>query len=378
VTGRRATYLDYNATAPVRPEVAAAVVEALSLGGNASSVHGAGRAARRAIERARDAVAALVGGDPMGVVFVSGGSEANHLALRGSGRRRVLVSAVEHDSVLRAVPDAEIIPVDATGIVDRAALAALLASDPTPALVSIMLANNETGIVQPIAALAALVHAHGALLHCDAVQAAGKLPLDMRALGADFLSLSAHKLGGPQGVGALVVAGDLALSPLQTGGGQERGRRAGTENLPGIVGFGRAAEIAQHEPASAGGLAALRDDAERRLQAIAPDARVFGIAVPRLPNTICITMPGVAAETQVMALDLAGVMVSAGAACSSGKVRASHVLTAMGASREEATSAIRISLGWQSSAADITHLVEAWGALHARAGAAAGRVASAA
>jgi cysteine desulfurase len=378
VAARRATYLDYNATAPVRPEVAAAVVDALALGGNASSVHAAGRAARRAIERARDAVAALVGGDASEIVFVSGGSEANHLALRGAGRARILVSAIEHESVLRAVAGAEIVPVESSGVVDRAALAALLAADPTPALVSIMLANNETGVIQPVAELAELVHAHGGLLHCDAIQAAGKIPVDIRALGADFLSLSAHKLGGPQGIGALVVAGDLALAPLQAGGGQERGRRAGTENLPGIVGFGRAAEIAQRDISGIAGLAALRDDIERRLQAIAPTALIHGIEAPRLPNTLCIGMPGVAAETQVMALDLAGVMVSAGAACSSGKVRTSHVLTAMGASPEAASSAIRISLGWRSDAADVDHLVDAWSALQGRAGEAAARIASAA
>jgi cysteine desulfurase len=378
VAVRRATYLDYNATAPVRPEVAAAVVDALALGGNASSVHAAGRAARRAIERARDAVAALVGGDASEIVFVSGGSEANHLALRGAGRARILVSAIEHESVLRAVAGAEIVPVESSGVVDRAALAALLAADPTPALVSIMLANNETGVIQPVAELAELVHAHGGLLHCDAIQAAGKIPVDIRALGADFLSLSAHKLGGPQGIGALVVAGDLALAPLQVGGGQERGRRAGTENLPGIVGFGRAAEIAQRDISGIAGLAALRDDIQRRLQAIAPTALIHGIEAPRLPNTLCIGMPGVAAETQVMALDLAGVMVSAGAACSSGKVRTSHVLTAMGASPEAASSAIRISLGWRSDAADVDHLVDAWSALQGRAGEAAARIASAA
>jgi cysteine desulfurase len=378
VAVRRATYLDYNATAPVRPEVAAAVVDALALGGNASSVHAAGRAARRAIERARDAVAALVGGDASEIVFVSGGSEANHLALRGAGRARILVSAIEHESVLRAVAGAEIVPVESSGVVDRAALAALLAADPTPALVSIMLANNETGVIQPVAELAELVHAHGGLLHCDAIQAAGKIPVDIRALGADFLSLSAHKLGGPQGIGALVVAGDLALAPLQVGGGQERGRRAGTENLPGIVGFGRAAEIAQRDISGIAGLAALRDDIQRRLQAIAPTALIHGIEAPRLPNTLCIGMPGVAAETQVMALDLAGVMVSAGAACSSGKVRTSHVLTAMGASPEAASSAIRVSLGWRSDAADVDHLVEAWSALQGRAGEAAARIASAA
>jgi cysteine desulfurase len=378
VAERRATYLDYNATAPVRPEVAAAIAEALALGGNASSVHAAGRAARRAIERARDAVAALVGGDASEIVFVSGGSEANHLALRGAGRARILVSAIEHESVLRAVAGAAIVPVEPSGVVGRAALAALLAADPTPALVSIMLANNETGVVQPIAELAELVHAHGGLLHCDAIQAAGKIPLDIRALGADFLSLSAHKLGGPQGIGALVVAGDLALSPLQAGGGQERGRRAGTENLPGIVGFGRAAEIAQRDITGIARLAALRDDIQRRLRVIAPAAPIYGSAAPRLPNTLCIGMPGVAAETQVMALDLAGVMVSAGAACSSGKVRTSHVLTAMGESPEAASSAIRISLGWRSDAADVDHLVDAWGALHGRVGETAARIASAA
>ena len=360
------TYLDHNATTPVRPEVAAAVAEALQLGGNPSSVHRRGRAARRSVEAARREVAALAGVSEAEIVFVSGGSEANHLALKGTGRRRIIVSAIEHDSVLRAVPAAEIVPVTTEGIVDRDALAALLAADATPALVSVMLANNETGIIQPIAELAALAHDHGALLHCDAVQAGGKLPIDRASLGADLLSLSAHKFGGPPGVGALVVAPHVALEPLQTGGGQERGRRAGTENVPGIVGFGRAATLAVAELADYARLAELRDDAERRLLALAPEAKVFGGAAERLPNTLCITMPGVPAETQIMALDLAGVMVSAGAACSSGKVRPSHVLTSMGASPEEAGSAIRISLGRGTTKADIDSLVAAWGALRAR------------
>jgi cysteine desulfurase len=368
MAGSRLSYLDYNATAPVRPAVVAAVAEALTLAGNPSSVHRAGRAARRAVETARAEIAALVGASESEIVFVSGGSEANHLALRGSNRPRVLVSAVEHDSVLAAVPGAEILPVDPSGTVDLAALAERLAADDRPALVSVMLANNETGIIQPIAAIAEIVHARGALLHCDAVQAAGKLRLDRARLGADLISLSAHKLGGPPGVGALVVSPDVALAALQTGGGQERGRRAGTENVPGIVGFGRACSLAVEGLAAYGRLADLRDRAERQLLVLAPAARVFGALSPRLANTLCITMPGVPAATQVMALDLAGVMVSAGAACSSGKVRPSHVLRAMGATPDEAASAIRISLGWESDESDIDHLVEAWGTLYARAG----------
>ena len=368
VAASRLTYLDYNATTPIRPAVAAAVAEALAIGGNPSSVHRAGRAARRAVETARGEIAALVGADERNIIFVSGGSEANHLALKGSLRSRILVSTIEHDSVRAAVPDAESVPVDSSGVLDLASLAGRLAADSRPPLVSVMLANNETGTIQPIREIADIVHARGGLLHCDAVQAAGKLPLDLARLGADLTSLSAHKLGGPQGIGALVVAGDIAVSPLQTGGGQERGRRAGTENVPGIVGFGRACALAAADGASAGRIAALRDGAERRLLALAPAARIFGAGGARLPNTICITMPGVPASTQVMALDLAGVMVSAGAACSSGKVRPSHVLRAMGATEDEAASAIRISLGWASSEADIDHLVEAWGALYARTG----------
>jgi cysteine desulfurase len=362
----RLSYLDHNATTPVRPEVIAAVAEALALGGNPSSVHASGRAARRAVEAARREVAALVGADDDEIVFVSGGSEANHLALNGTDRARVIVSAIEHDSVLRARPDAEIALVDRAGIVDIEALAALLAADARPALVSVMAANNETGILQPLEAIAEIAHAHGALLHCDAVQAAGKLPFGRARLGADLLSLSAHKLGGPQGVGALVVARQVAVRAVHAGGGQESGRRAGTENVPGIVGFGRAARLAAGELAAYAGLAALRDDAQRALIGLAPASRVFGTESRRLPNTLCLTMPGVAAATQVMALDLAGVMVSAGSACSSGKVRPSHVLAAMGASADDAASAIRVSLGRDTTEADIAHLVEAWGALYAR------------
>jgi cysteine desulfurase len=367
VTARPTHYLDHNATTPVRPEAAAAVAAALATAGNPSSVHLAGRTARRVLEAARERVAALVGAAPSQLVFTSGGTEANHLALLGSGRARVLVSAVEHDSVLQAAPDAEIIPVDADGVADLAALERMLAADRRPAVVALMLANNETGVLQPVAEAAAIAHRHGALLHCDAVQGAGKVAVDLRRLGADFLALSAHKLGGPQGVGALAVTETAPLAAIQRGGGQELGRRAGTQNLPGIAGFGAAAEVAAAELPAMTRLAAWRDRAEQEIRAAASDALVLGASAPRLPNTSCIAMPGIPAETQVMALDLAGVMVSAGAACSSGKVRPSHVLRAMGLADGIAGCAIRLSLGWSSTAFGLDAFVAAWLDFHAHA-----------
>lgn len=362
----RLAYLDWNATTPVRPEAAAAVAHALTLSGNPSSVHRAGRDARRLLERARAEVAVLVGVGADDVVFTSGGTEANALALRAFPSRRLLVSAVEHDSVLANAVEALRCPVNRDGLVDLAALERLLAADQRPALVSLMLANNETGVVQPVAEAARIAHAHGALLHCDAVQAAGKLAIDFRRLGCDLMTLSAHKIGGPKGIGALIVAAGLDVASLIRGGGQERNRRAGTENLPGICGFGVAARIAATELGEWSAVAALRAQAEARLAAIAPDAAIYGAATARLSNTICISMPRVPASTQVMALDLAGVMVSAGAACSSGKVRRSHVLDAMGVAERDAECAIRISLGWSTNVADVDQLVEAWGALYAR------------
>jgi cysteine desulfurase len=361
------SYLDWNATAPLRPEAAAAVSEALGRWGNPSSVHRRGRAARRTIECAREAVAGLLGdADPGGVVFVSGGTEANHLALCGAGRERALVSAIEHDSVRHAVPGAEMIPVGPEGIVDLDALEKLLGADALPALVSVMYANNETGVIQPVAEIGEIARRHGALFHCDAVQAAGKLKLEVGTIGADLVTLSAHKIGGPPGIGALVVAGGVEVAPLLRGGGQEHRRRAGTENLPGIAGFAAAAAAATAEFSVYDTVAALRDGLETEIAAIAPDAVVLGAAAPRLPNTSAIAMPGVAAETQVVALDLDGVMVSAGAACSSGKVGPSHVLAAMRVDPEIAASTIRISLGWNSSEAEIDHFLRAWSALYRR------------
>jgi len=366
VMARTETYLDWNATTPLRPEAAAAMSAMLARCGNPSSVHRWGRSARQAVEQAHSALGALLGAPAEGVVFVSGGTEANHLALLGSGRDRVLVSAVEHDSVLRAVPETERIPVDRDGVVVLDTLDRLLASDRLPALVSVMLANNETGVVQPVAAIAAIARAHGALFHCDAVQAAGKIALDVDAIGADLVTLSAHKLGGPSGIGALVVTGDLELTPLLRGGGQEHGRRAGTENLAGIAGFAAAAATAAQETAVYDRVRALRDALEAEVAAIAPEAMVLGAAAPRLPNTAAIAMPGVAAETQVIALDLDGVMVSAGSACSSGKVGPSHVLEAMGVRPDLVGSTIRVSLGWDSSEADIAHFLRAWTTLYRR------------
>ena len=359
-------YLDHNATTPVRPDAAEAVAAALALGGNASSVHGFGRAARQSIEEARAAVAALVGAEPAGVVFTSGGTEANNLALRGLCAGPLLVSAGEHASVLQALPGVEQLPLLPDGRLDLDALTAALAAAEGPQLVSVQWANNETGVVQPVAEIAAIAHEQGALFHCDAVQAAGKLPLDLAASGIDCLSLSAHKIGGPQGVGALVLAPGRQVTAQLRGGGQERSSRAGTENLPGIAGFGAAARAAAAELERQRDLAVLRDRLEAALLALAPDIAVFGAGVRRLANTSCFALAGLAAETQVMALDLAGVAVSAGAACSSGKLEPSHVLAAMGAGPALASSAIRVSLGWNSRGADVDGFLEAWTTLYSR------------
>jgi len=358
-------YLDHNATTPVRPEAAEAVVAALSTVGNPSSVHAFGRAMRRLLEEAREAVAALVGGPVGGVVFTGGGSEANNLALGGCGRRNVVVSAVEHDSVAGAAPSAAIVPVDGDGLVNLDHLATMLVGIGQEAVVSVMLANNETGVVQPVAEVAAIARRHGALVHCDAVQAAGRLPIDMTSLGVHMMTLSAHKIGGPQGIGALVVADGVSIEPLVRGGGQENRRRAGTQNVPGAVGFGAASRLAAGECRSDSPLAAWRDRLEAALKSVEPDLKIFGEGAPRLPNTSCLAAPGMLSETQVMALDLAGVAVSAGAACSSGRVGPSRVLAAMGGG-DLANAAIRISFGWTSREGDVDRLVAAWTALRDR------------
>jgi cysteine desulfurase len=350
----RPAYLDYNATAPVRPQAVQAMTDALAEVGNPSSVHAGGRRARALIEGVRRELAACLAVEATAVVFTSGGTEANHLALLGV-EGPLLVSAVEHPSVLGAVLGAATAPVDGAGRLDLAAFEALLATV-RPRLVSIMLANNETGVVQPLAEAAALARAAGALVHTDAVQVLGKLPLDLDELGVDLLSVSAHKLGGPPGVGALVVREGVELRPLLRGGGQELRRRSGTENLPGIAGFGAALGVATDWAA----VRALRDRLESAILEGHPATRIVGVDVPRLPNTSCLLTPDLTAETQLIALDLAGVAVSSGSACSSGKVGPSHVLAAMGLPEADARCAIRLSLGWATTEADVDRFLEAW------------------
>jgi len=365
-------YLDFNASAPLRSEARSAVAAALELCGNPSSVHAEGRAARRIVETAREQVAALVGAEPRNVVFTSGGTEANMLALSpasgaGEPRDRLLISAIEHPSVLAGgrfpAEAVERVPATADGRIDLAALQAALAKgDIHRPLVSLMLANNETGVMQPVSEAACRVHDAGGLLHVDAVQAAGRMACDINALGADFLMISAHKIGAPKGVGALIKREDaLQLDPLVTGGGQERGARGGTENVAGIGGFGAAAAAAKQELSEASArMAALRDQLESGLRATSPDVLIFGADSPRLPNTTLFSVPGLKAETAVIAFDLEGVAVSSGAACSSGKVQPSHVLAAMGVSPDLARGAVRVSLGPTTTESEINRFLEAW------------------
>jgi len=364
-------YLDWNATAPLRREAREAMTAAMDLRGNPSSVHAEGRQARKLVEDARVAVAGAVGALARNVIFTSGGTEANALALTPGLRRasgppveRLAVSAIEHASVLAGgrFPTEAIstIGVTRSGLVDLDRLRVMLADLP-PALVSIMLANNETGAVQPVAEAGEIVHSAGGLLHVDAIQAFGKIPLDINALNADLLTLSAHKIGGPKAAGALVLAeGLLGPEPLLRGGGQERGHRAGTENVAGIAGFGAAVSAALGAvDRDAIRLEGLRNHLENGLRQT-PDMIVFSDDVTRLPNTTLFTVPGLKAETAVIGFDLAGIAVSSGSACSSGKVQPSHVLQAMGYGPKLAQGAVRLSLGWSTSEADIDRCLEAW------------------
>ena len=366
------TYLDWNASAPLRVEAHAALSAALALTGNPSSVHHEGRATRQIVEDARGAIAALVGADARNVIFTAGGTEANALALAprlDAGRRqpfdRLLVSAIEHPSVLaggRFAPTAvENIPVDANGMVDLGALQRRLeALGDQRALVSLMAANNETGVIQPVAEAAGIVHRHGGLVHVDAVQAAGRIALDIAALGADLLTLSAHKIGGAKGAGALVKRDEsLQIDPLIRGGGQERGSRAGTENVAAIAAFGAAAAaVKTNLAAESAHMVELRDRLEAGLRA--GGAVIFGAAAARLPNTSLAAMPGTKAETLVIGFDLDGVAISSGSACSSGKVAPSHVLAAMGVPMELARGAVRVSIGPATTEAEIDRFLKVW------------------
>jgi cysteine desulfurase len=368
-------YLDYNATAPLRPEARDAMVAALDATGNASSVHGEGRAAHHLIEDARRSVAALVGGDPKLVTFTSGGTEANSTVLapawleggRALGTDVLLVGATEHPSVLAGgrfeAAKVRTIAVDSEGVVDLDVLSGMLdqALHGGRAMVSVMLANNETGVIQPVAAMSARAREAGALIHTDAVQAAGRMPVDIAALGVDALTLSAHKIGGPQGIGAIVRAREeIVFPPLLKGGAQEKRLRAGTENVAAIAGFGAAARAALADIGKVADLEKLRDKIASIMAETGRKVKVFGRGAPRLAQTLCAAVEGIPAETLLIALDLEGIAVSSGSACSSGKVAPSHVLSAMGVSPDVAKGAIRLSLGWDSKESDLDLFSTAW------------------
>lgn len=360
------TYLDYNASSPLREEARAATIAALDVTGNPSSVHAEGRRVRAIVEAAREQVAALVGAKPSEVVFTSGATEANNCVM-AAGWKAICVSAIEHDSVLAPAraSGAKVIalPADSNGIVDLQAVAGPLAHAAEGGgrvLLSVMLANNETGVIEPIAEAAALAREHGASLHVDAVQGPGRIPVKFSAMGADTLVISAHKLGGPRGVGALIVRDGVNVAPLIKGGGQERRRRGGTENVGGIAGFGAAAEAVAREAGVVERMARLRDALEEGALRATPGAVVVSRGARRIANTSCIALPGKLAETLVIKLDLAGIAVSAGAACSSGKVGPNSVLEAMGLGTDIARSAIRVSLGPQTTEQDIAAFLVAW------------------
>ena len=364
-------YLDYNASAPLRPAARDAMLIAMDLPGNASSVHGEGRAVRALIETARRQVAALVGANPRGVVFTSSATEAAALVLTPSlvvggkaQRTGLLLGATEHACVLAGhrFGEAQTVPVHRTGLINLEALAGAVASAGEAPMVALQAANNETGVLQPLREAAQIIHAAGGLLVCDGVQAAGRVPLTLPDCGADVLILSSHKLGGPKGAGAVVFADPDAhiAAPMLRGGGQERGARAGTEDIAAIAGFGAACEaVAAASGREAALTSALRAEFETTLTAISPQAQVFGEGVSRLPNTSCFAVEGVSASILLMALDLAGIAVSSGAACSSGRIARSHVLDAMGVNPHMSLGAIRVSFGWNSRWNDAGVLIEA-------------------
>ncbi|MBI3441000.1 MAG: cysteine desulfurase [Proteobacteria bacterium] len=362
---QKLTYLDHNATTPLRPAVLDVMRPLLEFSGNASSIHRTGREARRCIEDARRQIARFVHAGPAAVIiFTAGATEANNQVLRGSGCERVLVAATEHSSVLKARPEAEVIPVLASGVVDLAALDRMLEGNDRPTLISVMLVNNETGIIQPLDKIVEIAKRRGALVHTDAAQAAGRLPLDLQKPGVDYLTLSAHKMGGPQGMGCLVLSNCAPVTPLLRGGDQEKNLRAGTENIAGIAGFGAAAAAAN--VAEFQKLEALRDRLEAGLKKIAPALRFFGQDVARVANTTMFSLAGLSSETQLIALDMAGICVSNGSACASGTVKPSHVLKAMGVSDAEAASSLRVSLGWNSTETDVEYFLRQWGEMYNR------------
>lgn len=359
-----AAYLDYAASTPIKPDVLRVMTDILAGEGNASSVHSFGRERRARVEEARRALADIIQVKPAEVIFTGGATEANNMALQAVGKRPTLISSIEHSSIIQTASGAIIIRVKPDGLLDINHLHECLKAAPEGALVSIMLVNNETGVVQPVAEAAKIAKAKGAIVHCDAVQALGRVPFTRESLGVDMLSLSAHKIGGPQGVGALIVREGLPINPFLKGGGQEMRRRAGTENVAGIAGFGVAAGLAGEDIEKQRLWSQWRDSFESTLTNYAPEAVIFGHAAPRAGCFSCIAMPHVKSETQLMAFDLAGFAVSAGSACSSGKIQVSPVLKAMGAEDALAGSAIRVTFGWNTKRPELEGLAEAWRALY--------------
>lgn len=358
------TYLDFNASTPVKPQVLDLVFDVLRETGNPSSVHSFGRGARKHVEAARGRIAQTLDVGPQQIVFNSGATEGNNTILNGFRDKRVLVSSIEHPSVLQScIANPEKIAVTADGIVDLEAFEKQIATSDAPALVSVMLVNNETGVIQPVAEIAAIAKKYGALVHTDAVQGFGRIPFTREELGVDFITLSSHKIGGPQGAGAIIFAAKAPLPKLLFGGGQERRQRAGTENVASIAGFGLAAELAIRDMDQFQSLKIWRDKIESRLRE-SNRVTIYGLNAPRVSNTTSFSLQGSPSETQLMAFDLAGIAVSSGSACSSGTVKPSSVLTAMGASEDAAKSAIRISLGWQTEEKDIEKFLSVWDKLN--------------
>ncbi len=369
-------YLDHNATAPVRPEVIEAVAAAMAADGNTMSVHEEGRRAHKIVEDAREQVRNLVNAPVNGVVFTSSGTDSIHYVLHGAVAahklQRIFISAIEHPAVaanaIATGVEVETIAVNSAGVIDldqlREQLRGYRQSNSGAFLVCLMFANNETGAIQPVSQAAAIIHEYGGLLFSDAAQAVGKIPVNFIMSGADILSFTGHKFGGPLGVGAVIAGPNLALEPVLRGGGQEMNRRASTTNTPGLAGLGKACALAQNSLVRAGDIARLRDRIEAAV--VHAGAKIWSAEAERLPGTLCLSAPGFSGATQLMNMDLAGIAISAGSACSSGKAKPSHVLTAMGASNEEATTSVRVSLGWNSTGADADAFIREWPAAYER------------
>ncbi len=351
-------YLDYNATAPLKPSCLAKMQEILAVPSNPSSVHSFGREAKKHLENSRKTIAEVISAWPNEIIFTASGTEANATALSGFPDYRLLVSASEHSSVLRYrnFTAENIIKIDENGILSLSDLENKLAADKRKTIVSVMLANNETGVIQPVPEIAAICKKHGALLHSDAVQAFGKIPVDFSLMGADMLTISAHKCGGAVGAAALVIKNNLAIKPLLSGGGQELGRRAGTENIAAIAAFAQA--VSEFDFSHMNSLKKWHSEMEEQIQA--NGGVIFGKNSPRLPNTTCASMPKVSNEVQLIDFDLNGYAVSAGSACSSGRIDKSHVLLAMNVEKELAGKAIRISSGWNSTHSEIEYFTQLW------------------